>query len=78
LISKNTLLKKDNTELENNNKNLKNQIKEAIQKIEINDLLKEIDIEEMKLLADNNTVMNNTMSSLITKWDLIMHKDDKE
>ena len=48
----------------------------TIQKIDINNLLREIDIEELQLLARNNREMNTTMQNLITKWNYIV--GDKE
>ena len=47
LLSNNELLEKENTDL-------KKKIALTIQKIDINNLLKDIDIEEMQLLAKNN------------------------
>ncbi len=43
----------------------------TIQKIDINVLLKEIDIEDMRLLATNNKQMNQAFASLIAKWESI-------
>jgi len=34
--------------------------------------LKDIDIEEMQLLAKNNKHMNYTMENMITKWNFIV------
>lgn len=42
-----------------------------IQKIDINSLLKEIDIEDMKILAQNNKMMNLALHNLIGKWEHI-------
>jgi len=39
--------------------------------------LKEIDIEEMQLLANNNKHMNVAMENLITKWNFIVSKNDE-
>ena len=38
-------------------------------------MLKEIDVEEIQLLAQNNKTMNNAMTHLITKWNVITQKD---
>lgn len=72
---KNTKLDEKNKELDKKNLKLKKDIQDAIQKIEINDLLKEIDVEEIQLLAQNNKTMNNAMTNLITKWNVITQKD---
>ena len=42
-----------------------------IQNIQINNLLKDIDIEDLKLLAKNNQQMNYALESLITQWNHI-------
>ena len=72
---KNDRLDAKNKELDKQNVKLKKDIQDAIQKIEINDLLKEIDVEEIQLLAKNNKSMNNAMTNLITKWNVITQKD---
>lgn len=51
-------------------------IAQTIQRIDINNLLKEIDIEELQLLAKNNKTMNFAMENLITKWNFITGKKD--
>ena len=37
----------------------------------INTLLKEVDIEDMRLLAQNNKMMNSALHGLISKWESI-------
>jgi len=83
LIEEEKQLTKDNEELLEDNKNaevenlsLKKKITETIQRIDINNLLKEIDIEELQLLAKNNKSMNFAMENLITKWNFINTKND--
>ena len=65
LLTENEQLEKDNTEL-------KKKIALTIQKIDINNLLKDIDIEEMQLLAKNNKQMNFTLENMMTKWNCIV------
>ena len=43
----------------------------TIQKIDINSLLKEIDIEDLKILAQSNKQMNSAMHNLIGKGEQI-------
>jgi hypothetical protein len=50
---------------------LNQEISETIQKIDINSLLKEIDIEDLRLLAQNNKMMNSALNNLIGKWEVI-------
>jgi len=73
----NTKLIEDNTALEKENQGLKDKIAKTIQRIDINNLLKEIDIEEMQLLAKNNKQMNFAMENLVTKWNFIVQKNEE-
>lgn len=68
----NTKLIAGNTQLELDNQNYMREIATTIQRIDINNLLKEIDIEEIALLAKNNKQMNFSMTNLITKWNAIV------
>jgi len=43
-------------------------------KIEINDQLKNIDLEELKLIAKSNIMMNNNINDLISKWEFLHDK----
>ena len=62
---------KDNFKLEEDNTKLQKEITLTIQKIDINSLLKEIDIEDMRLIAQNNKQMNSALNNLIGKWEQI-------
>ena len=62
-----------NNDLEKENQELKKQIAMRIQQIDINNLLKEIDTEELQLLAKNNKQMNYTMEQMMTKWNFIVN-----
>lgn len=66
----------NNKAAEEENKKLKQQIATTIQRIDINNLLKEIDIEELQLLAKNNKTMNFAVENLITKWNFITSKNE--
>ena len=54
LTVNNSRLIEENTELEQENLELKRKIAGTIQKIDINNLLKEIDVEELQLQAKHN------------------------
>ena len=62
---------KKNQEFEEENEKLNQDIQQTIQKIDINTLLKEVDIEDMRLLAQNNKMMNSALHGLISKWESI-------
>uniref|UniRef100_A0A7S3CIG5 Uncharacterized protein n=1 Tax=Strombidium rassoulzadegani TaxID=1082188 RepID=A0A7S3CIG5_9SPIT len=72
LKEKNSRLLEDNKSMEEENNSLKQKIAMTIQKIDINNLLKEIDIEELQLLAKNNKQMNFALENMITKWNFIV------
>lgn len=72
---RNTKLTEENTELEKENNDLKAKIASTIKKIDLNNLLKEIDIEELQLLAKNNKQMNYALENMITKWNVIQSKE---
>ena len=55
MVSKNEALVKANDEVEAQNEKLDKDIMELVQRIDVNTLLKEVDLEELNLLANNNT-----------------------
>lgn len=71
LQKENDLYVKQNKEFEEENVHLQKDIQMTIQKIDINSLLKEIDIEDMRILASSNKQMNAAMHNLIAKWESI-------
>lgn len=71
LKKENEFYMKKNAEFEQENASLQKEIALTIQKIDINSLLKEIDIEDMRLLAQSNKQMNQALHSLINKWETI-------
>ena len=63
----NTNLLEDNAVIEAKNAKLDKQVKVILNKIEVNNLLKEIDIEELKLIAQNNKNMNTSLDKMMIK-----------
>ena len=57
LTDQNAALLKQNEDYDKNNKKLDGQILGLIKRIDVSTLLKEIDTEEMRLLAKNNMEM---------------------
>lgn len=45
-------------------------------KIDINALLKEVDIEDLKLTAQTNKMMNAALHQLLGKWESINKVDE--
>jgi len=77
IVTENDKLKIQNEKLEAEIKILYKKTDEILQKIELNNLLKDIDINELKLLSQNNAVVNSSINSLIGKWDKIHSKLDE-
>ena len=75
LVTENDFYIKKNKDLEVENAQLSKEIQLTVQKIDINSLLKEIDIEDMRLLATNNKQMNSALHSLISKWEQIQRQE---
>lgn len=67
----NEALLKSNADLDAKNTKLDAAIVELVQRIDLNTLLREVDLEEMKLLAQNNTHMNMAFMQMMTKWEAI-------
>lgn len=71
LTEENTFYIKKNTDFEKDNTKLQKEIHATLQKIEINYLLKEVDIEDLRLVTQNNKVMTSTLHQLMNKWENI-------
>ena len=69
---------KKNQEYELENAKLNQEIQETIQKIDINYLLKQIDSEDLRILAQNNKMMNSALHNLMGKWELIQKAEEKK
>ncbi len=44
---------------------------QLIQRIDVNSLLKEVDMEELKLLATNTENMNMAFMNMLNRWESI-------
>ena len=72
----NVKLIKQNEDYDKKNAKLDAEILELIQRVEVAALLKQVDLEEMNLLAQNNVSMNKAFASLLNSWQRIENKDD--
>ena len=75
LTVSNAAVIKENEKVEAENERLQKVIMELIQRIDVSTLLKEIDMEEMRHLAAQNTTMNMAFQSLINKWEVINRQE---
>ena len=71
LLQENTRVIKENEKFEIDNEKLNKEIVTVIQRIDVSTLLKEIDMEEMKHLANQNIQTNQAFESLLYKWNII-------
>jgi len=74
-------LNKENSELEMENEaiarnlpELKKRIEDLRQKIQLNEILKEVDLEDMKMLKQNNMAVNTAITNLISRWENLESK----
>ena len=63
-----------NEELEKDNEDHKKKIAMCIQRIEINNLLKSIDKEELQVLTAGNVNMHQMLENLVYKWNFIKER----
>lgn len=64
----------ENEKMQENIKELKAEIEKATQKMQLADLLKDVDIEELKMLKQNNMSVNSAIVNLVKKWESIEPK----
>ena len=76
IVASNEKLIKENNDYDVKNTKLNQEILELIQRIDVATLLKEVDLEEMKLLATNNINMNMAFTALLNKWDAIQKNEE--
>ena len=74
LIQENERLRNENDELEQNIKKTRIDIEEIQQKIELNAMLKDVDVNELKVISQNNVIVNNNINNLLSKWDKVHSK----
>ena len=74
LTLENGKLNEENDKYEKDIKELRIKIDEIQQKIELNSMLKDIDVGELKMLTQNNAIVNNSINNLISKWDKVHAK----
>jgi chromosome segregation ATPase len=60
-----------NEELEKENEELEQKIKDLNTKIDLNNLLKEVNMDDLKLAATNSESMNSALLTMIRRWDTI-------
>ena len=71
VTAKNKELEAKNIEQEKKNKEMQQDIFVMIQRIELNSLLKEVDIEDLKTQAKQNMQMNKAFDTMVARWNMI-------
>jgi hypothetical protein len=72
LLASNAIMLKENEKFEKENEALSKEINLLIQRIEVSTLLKQIDLEEMRMLASNNSQMSVAFQGLLNQWEAIL------
>lgn len=75
ITKENATIIKENEKYEDSNEKIQKEIMMLIQRIDISTLLKEIDMEEMRHLANQNINMNMAFQSLLNKWEVIKRQE---
>lgn len=57
-----------NDDLTKENEELEKEIFNARQRIEVNTLLREVDIDDLRQVAINNIAVSNTLKQMVQKW----------
>lgn len=70
----NTALFQENERLEQEIKDSRINLDELLQKVELNNILKDVDVNELKMLTQNNAVVNQSINLLMSKWDKVHTK----
>ena len=68
---------KENEKYEADNERMQSEIYQLIQRIDVSTLLKEIDMEEMRHLANQNANMNMAFQQLLNKWEVIKRQESE-
>ena len=76
VTEQNTKVIKQNEDYDKKNAKLDSDILELIQRVDVAALLKQVDLEEMNLLAQNNVNMNKAFASLLNSWQRIEQKEE--
>ncbi len=76
LTRANDELIKSNAALDEKNTKLDSEIVALIQRIDVNTLLKEVDMEELKLLAQNTENMNMAFMNMLNRWESIKQDEN--
>lgn len=71
LEEENAKLDEKNAKIDLENKELDKNIIMMVQRIEVNHLLNEVDIEDIKMVAQNTNEMNMQFMQMMTKWETI-------
>ena len=72
LTEQNKILLENNEKLTNENTDFNDKIKLLEKRIRVNNMLKDIDEEELKLISNANKQIKRAFEDMVTKWGVIM------
>jgi phage anti-repressor protein len=62
---------KINAELELENEIIEKKIQMVLKKIDVNNLLKEVNVDDLALASKKNQIVNNVLMDLMNKWEQV-------
>ena len=74
LDKNNERLALENEKISKNIPELKMTIDNLRQKIQLNEMLKEVDLDELKMLKQNNMSVNSAIVNLVSRWETLEGK----
>jgi len=74
IVHEDEYLRKENERYEIEIKATLKKIEEIQQKIELNNILKDVDLNELKMITQNNSLVNNSINVLMNKWERVHTK----
>lgn len=64
----------ENEKIQANITELEAEIEKVQQRMQINEILKDVDVDELKMLSQNNLTVNSAIANLVSKLDTIEGK----
>jgi hypothetical protein len=78
LTEVNEKLVTDNTTLNDKNVKLDSDISALIQRIDVNTLLREVDMQELEIIAKNTEELDRNFDQMLRRWNRVISKKDDE
>lgn len=73
-LAGNADLIQQNLDLTNENEKMQQEIQILLKRIELNNLLKDVDVDEMRIVEKNTQTMNGIYKNILKQWNEIQEK----